>query len=305
MSAIVTGTGVSVCGVKVLPPSAMAVTRSAIAATAVAKARTTGRDPGRMTGSRNPNLGRAAGAVRTRLNADGTSTLSSGAVIRLEMARASFDTVPYRAWHSAQVSRWRLPAPLCASGSSTIRRSVPSDRCATCDLLAQSGFRAPQQSSNLTDTDAECPGDFRVAEAAGAEHEHRGGLWCETGERFADLAPILANLEELLWIENAIACFGSLSHLSLLPASRSAQPVQSRVRGRAVQPCRGVLSTGRMQAVEVDEDLLCHVLGLVLVQEDPVRNPGHPRVLGSEKGFERLVVSTRRRHRSHSEIHAH
>src|ERR1700674_4871033 len=305
MSAIVTGTGVSVCGVKVLPPSAIAVTRSAIAATAVAKASTTGRDPGRMTGSRNPSLGRAAGAVRTRLNADATSTFSSGAVIRLEMARASFDTVPYRAWHSAHVSRWRLSVPLSASGSSTIRRSVPSERCATCDLLAQTGFRAPQQCSDLTDTNAESLGDLRVAETAGAEHKHRRGLWCEAGERFADLAPILADLEELLWIENAIVFFGSLCHLSLLPASRSAQPVQRRVSCRAVQPSGGVLRARRMQAVEVDEDLLRHVFGLVLVHQDSVCNPGHSRVLGFEEGFERLVVSTRGRHRSHSEIHAH
>jgi len=60
-----------------------------------------------------------------------------------------------------------------------------------------------------------------------------------------------------------------------------------------------------MQAVEVDEDFLRHVLGLVLVHEDPIRDSGHSRVFGSEKGFERLGVSTRRRHRSHPEVHAH
>src|SRR5258708_8744687 len=111
MSAMVAGTGVGAGGERVLPPPAIAVTSGAPAATAVAKPRTTGRDRGRITGMRNPNLGRAAGAERTRLNADVTSSLSSGAAIRLEIARASFDTVPYRAWHSAQVSRWRLSAP--------------------------------------------------------------------------------------------------------------------------------------------------------------------------------------------------
>src|ERR1700687_3963887 len=99
-----------------------------------------------------------------------------------------------------------------------MRRKVPSERCATCDLLAQTGFRAPQQCSDLTDTDAESLGDLRGAKTAGAEHKHRRGLCGEAGGRFAGHAPILADLEELLWIENAICLFGSLSDLSLLPA---------------------------------------------------------------------------------------
>src|SRR5260370_759426 len=296
MPSIVRGTGVRVWGVRVWPPPAIAVTRSATAATAVAKARTTGRDRGRITGMRNPNLGRAAGDERTRLNADATSSLSSGAVIRLEIARASFDTVASRAWHSAQVSRWRLSAPLWASGSSTIRRSVPSDRCATCHLLAQTGFRAPQQCSDLTDTDAECLGDLRVAEAAGAENEHRRGLGREAGQRFADLAAILAHLEELPRIDRTIALFCRLGQLALLPAPRSTQPVQRGVGGRAVQPGGCVLGAGRMKAMEVDEDLLRHVLGLVLVHQDTVRDACPPPVLGSEKGLQRPPPSTTHRH---------
>src|SRR5258708_34707745 len=112
MSAIVTGTGVRVWGVKVLLSCAIAVTRSAIAATTVAKASTNGREPGRMTGRRNPNLGRAAGAERTRLNAEATSTLRSGALMRLEMAPASLDTALNRAWHSTQDAKWRASAEL-------------------------------------------------------------------------------------------------------------------------------------------------------------------------------------------------
>src|SRR5450759_4831087 len=112
MSARVTGTVVSVWGVKMLSPDASAVASNATAATAAANASIIGREPGRSTGSRNPKVGRAAGADRTRLKADATSTLRSGAVIRLVMARASSDTVLYRAWHSAQVSKWRASAPL-------------------------------------------------------------------------------------------------------------------------------------------------------------------------------------------------
>jgi hypothetical protein len=57
--------------------------------------------------------------------------------------------------------------------------------------------------------------------------------------------------------------------------------------------------------VEVDEDLLRDVLSLVLVHEDPVRDPCHPRVFRCEEGFERFVVRTDRRHSSHPEIYAH
>src|ERR1700687_660111 len=66
MSATVTGTGSTVVGERMVPPSAMAVTTSPTMAIIVAKASTIGREPGRRTGSRNPNRGRAGRAARTR-----------------------------------------------------------------------------------------------------------------------------------------------------------------------------------------------------------------------------------------------
>src|ERR1700674_1698585 len=107
MSASETGTGVTVLGVKMLSPDASAVASRATVATAAANASIIGRDPGRSTGRRNPNFGRAAGAAWARLKAEATSTLSSGAAMRLVIERASSATLLKRAWHAGQLSKWR------------------------------------------------------------------------------------------------------------------------------------------------------------------------------------------------------
>src|SRR6266511_5321982 len=87
-----------------------------------------------------------------------------------------------RAWHSAQPARCAASAPAFASGSSTIRRSVPSVRCATGDLLAQRFLRAPQQSSDLTDSDTERLRDLGVAEPARAQDERGRGFGSHLAE---------------------------------------------------------------------------------------------------------------------------
>ncbi len=101
-SATVTGTGVTLLGAKKLVSCATPVTRRAMAATAVAKAKIIGRDAGRKTGSLIPNLGCAAGADVTRWKAAVTSTSSFGTASNVPMVRASSDMLANLAWQSVQ-----------------------------------------------------------------------------------------------------------------------------------------------------------------------------------------------------------
>src|SRR5579859_1704413 len=290
MSARVTGTGVTELGAKTTPPCATATTRRATATAAAARPMTIGREPGLATGRRKPNRGCASGAERTSWSARATLTPGSGTASRLEMARASFDTAWNRDSHSAQVSRWRASAPVLASGSSTIRRSVPSFRCATSDLLAQAFLRAPQQCPDLSDTDSERLRDLRVAEPAGSQHEDGGGFRRQTRQRLPHPATVLVELDLLLRIERAVALLDRLRDLAPLPAPRAAQPVQRRVGGRTVEPRRRVLGAGGVQPVEVDEDFLGHVLGFVRVRQHTVGDAHHARVFGGEQSVKRVVV---------------
>jgi hypothetical protein len=93
------GTGVTCEGEKML--SVCAAT-SATSTAAAASAATSGRETGRQMGRRNPNLGCAAGAAVTRLNADATSTLSAGTARSPAMAAASSACAAKRALHSGQ-----------------------------------------------------------------------------------------------------------------------------------------------------------------------------------------------------------
>jgi hypothetical protein len=58
-----------------------------------------------------------------------------------------------------------------------------------------------------------------------------------------------------------------------------------------------------MQPVEVDEDLLRHVLRLMRVGEDAVGDADDTGVLGPEKRLERLVVSPSHDHSLGAYVH--
>src|SRR6266571_4531161 len=75
--------------------------------------------------------------------------------------------------------------------------------------------------------------------------------------------------------------------------------------GGTMQPRRRVVRRGRVQAVEVDEDLLRHVLRLVPVGEDAVGDAHDACVLGCEESFERRLVSVDGGHPARTDVHGH
>src|SRR5206468_416955 len=79
--------------------------------------------------------------------------------------------------------------------------------------------------------------------------------------------------------------------LALLTAPSPAQAIQRGVSGGPVQPSRCVVGRRGVQAVEIDENFLGHVLRLVRIGEDAVGDPDDAPIFGCEKGFERFVVS--------------
>src|SRR5438128_211809 len=307
MSATVTGTGLPVAGWKKNPLNANATTTTAAATTAATNA-SVGRAAGRRMGKRKPNVGCALGAPVTRANALSTSKGASGTASSVATERASSEASLNRAWHSAQPSRCAASAPTFASGSSTIRRSVPSVRCATAYLLAQRCLRAPQQSSYLSDADAERLRDLGVAESARAKDEHGCGFGRQSSESVAQPAAVLRDLGLLLGVEGLVLRLQRLRELALLPAPGASQAVERRVSSRTMQPRGRVLRSRRMQPVEVDEDLLRHVLGLMRIGEDAVGDPDDAGVFGREEGFEGLLVREALRDRGHparTQIQAH
>ncbi len=58
------------------------------------------------------------------------------------------------------------------------------------------------------------------------------------------------------------------------------------MRGRGVQPRRGVVRVGRMLPVEGDEHVLRDVFGLIGIRHDTVGDRYHADVLLSEQRFE-------------------
>ena len=72
-----------------------------------------------------------------------------------------------------------------------------------------------------------------------------------------------------------------------------------------MQPGGRELCAGRVEPVEVDEDLLGHVLGLVRISQDPVGYAGHPRVFTFEQRLEGLFARFHQMLRGLSEIYAH
>src|SRR2546430_4854484 len=273
MSATVTGTVLTVVGWKKRPPAANATTTSAAAATAATNANFSGRLVGPSIGSRKPKAGCDFRSLITCSNARPTSTRASGTASSVAIERASSDTTWKRPWHSVQSSRWAASAPERASGSSTIRRRVPSVRCATGDLLAQCGFCASQQSSDLSDCDAERLRDLGVAQPACAHCERGGGPRSQPAKRLSHLAAIFTDLELLLGVERVVASLQRLRRLALLPASGPSQAVEGGMGGGPMQPCGRVFRRRRVETVEIDEDFLGHVLRLMRIGEDAIRYP--------------------------------
>src|SRR5213080_4497936 len=267
MSATVTGTVLTVVGWRKRPPAANATTTSAAAATAATNANFSGRLVGPSIGSRKPKAVCDFRSLITCSKARPTSIRASGTASSVAIERASSDTTSKRPWHSVQPSRWAASAPERASGSSTIRRRVPSVRCATGDLLAQCGFCAPQHSSDLSDSDAERLRDLGVAQPACAHCERGGGPRSQPAKRLSHLAAIFTDLELLLGVERVVAFLQRLRRLALLPASGPSQAVEGGMGGGPMQPRR--------------------------------------RVFGCEKGLERLVFRPDGGHPARTEVHAH
>src|SRR5262245_54099845 len=274
-------------------------------ATAATVTAATRASAGLRTGRLSTSAGRDFGTAVTRANAAATSTRGSGTASRVATDRASSAMSLKRAWHSAQGSRCDASAPVFASASSNIRRSVPSVRWATVYLLAQRFLGAPQQSSNLGDADAQRLGDLGVAEPARAQHQHRGGLGSQPRETGAQAAPVLFDLSLTLRIDRPVALLERLRDLPLLPAARAAQAIERGVRRGSMEPGRGVFGVRGVQAVEVDEDLLGDVLRLVRIGQDAVGDPDDAAIFGCEKGLEGLGLRAGRGHAAGIETHAH
>src|SRR5438445_2122733 len=304
MSATVTGTVLTVVGLKNAPLAANATTTRAAAATAATNANLKGRFAGPTSGSRNPEAGFDFGSLSTCSKARPTSTRVSATASSVAIERASSEMFSNRPLHSEQPSRWAA-SPARASGSSTIRRSVPSVRCATGDLLAQRCLSAPQQSSNLSDAYAQRLGNLRVTQSARPHRQRRCGFGGQLAECRTHMAPVLIHLELLLRVEGPLALPEGLGDLSPLPAPRAAQPVERRVRSGTVQPRRGGLRRRGVKPVEVDEDFLRHVLSLIRVGEDAVGDSHDACIFGCEKLLERFVVRPESRQAARPELHAH
>src|SRR5438876_940967 len=293
MSATVTGTVLTVVGWKKRPPAANATTTSAAAATAATNANFSGRLVGPSIGSRKPKAGCDFRSLITCSKARPTSTRVSGTASSVAIERASSDTTSKRPWHSVQPSRWAASAPERASGSSTIRRRVPSVRCATGDLLAQCGFCAPQQSSDLSDADAERLRDLGVAQPACAHCERGGGPRSQPAKRPSHLTAIFTDLELLLGVERVVAFLQRLRRLALLPASGPSQAVEGGMGGGPMQPCGRVFRRRRVEPV--GELFGRHPIGFV--QDYVLPDVDAPRIvlIAARRAPDRSVVLVHRR----------
>ena len=72
-----------------------------------------------------------------------------------------------------------------------------------------------------------------------------------------------------------------------------------------MQPRRRELRAGRVQPVEVDENLLGDVFGLVRVGQHPIGYTGDTRVFTFEQRFERLFARFHEVLRGLSEMYTH
>src|SRR5450631_982249 len=186
--------------------------------------------------------------------------------------------------HRSRCSRSRLdPANL----SSWTRRSAPSLRCRTSDLLSQRRFSAPHHCSDGSLLDAHRGGHRRIAEAAVAEHKHCGRPLRQPGQRSAQHPPVVG----LLHCDGGVdgLCRGGGQLLTPRPSPVGAQDVQRGVRrGRAHPPSRpGLLAA--VAAVKGEEGVLGDVLSLAAITEDARGDADHSGVFSAKDAIERLV----------------
>jgi hypothetical protein len=154
-------------------------------------------------------------------------------------------------------------------------------------LLAKRGLGAPQKRPYLSDPDPQGAGDLGVAEAAVAEDQDRRRLGREAPERLADLASGFVLFDQALGIRClAGSWFSRCGRLASLAPLPSAKAVERGMDSCRVQPRWTERSVGGMAAMEVDEDLLGHVLSLVAVGEHPIGDGYDFCVLGPEEGLE-------------------
>ncbi len=154
-------------------------------------------------------------------------------------------------------------------------------------LLPQRLLGASQACADLAGAHPEGGPHLHVAESAVAERQHGRRPSGEPGQRRAQQTSVLPLLRDLLRVERRRVVIPGLGPFAPLPPPPAAQPVERRVDRGAVQPCGGVGGVGPVPAVEVDEDLLGHVLGLGAIGEDAVGDGHHPAVLGEEEPIER------------------
>src|SRR5947209_17701912 len=109
-----------------------------------------------------------------------------------------------------------------------MRRSTPSERSATGDLLAQRCLRAPQQSSDLSYAHAERPRDLGVAEPARPKHQNRRRLGSHPSEGLPQAAAVLLELGLLFGVERPLPFLHCLPQLTLLAPPPAAEAVQRR-----------------------------------------------------------------------------
>src|SRR5437660_428804 len=142
-------------------------------------------------------------------------------------------------------------------------------------VLTVVGLKNAPLAANATTT--------RAAAATAATNANlKGRFGGQLAECRTHVAPVLIHLELLLRVEGPLALLEGLGDLSPLPAPRAAQPVERRVRSGTVQPRRGVLCGRGVKPVEVDEDFLRHVLGLIRVGEDAVGDSHDACIFGCE-----------------------
>src|SRR5439155_4255329 len=89
----------------------------------------------------------------------------------------------------------------------------------------------------------------------------------------------------LLRIEGPLALLERLGNLALLSAPGPTQAVERGMRRSAMKPRRCVLCRRRVEPVEVDENVLRHVLRLVRIGQDAIRDAYYTSVCAFDRLF--------------------
>src|SRR5438128_7947861 len=134
-----------------------------------------------------------------------------------------------------------------------MRRSVPSLRCRTVDLLAQGVVRPAQQRSHVSNLDTKRAGDLRVTQAAVPKHQQRCRALRKPPERAPDLAPSFRFLDRPLRVRRG--CLGwveRVCRLSLRAPPLATNHVECRMNRGRMQPTRRSLGVGGDATMELE-----------------------------------------------------